>query len=84
MTGLEVRDMLHEKIKDYLRTNHKPPKLIRLPVLLAHDLSKCGLNELGPLAEKIATEGIGALVKYGYQGHPVKLELEEENEIIIE
>ena len=84
MTGREAKDLLDAKIKEYVRANHTNPKLIHLPVLIAHDLEKCSLSELGPLLEAMAKEGIDALEKHGYRWHPVKLELHEENKIIID
>ena len=84
MTGREAKDLLDAKIKEYVRANHTNPKLIHLPVLIAHDLEKCGSSELGSLGEAMFKDGIDALEKYGYRGHPVKLELQEENEIVIE
>lgn len=84
MTGREAIDLLDAKIKEHVRANHTNPKLIHLPILIAHDLEKCGLSELGALAEAMFKDGIDALEKHGYRGHPVKLELQEENEIVID
>lgn len=84
MTGREVKDLLDTKIKEYVRAQHSKPKLIHLPVLIAHDLEKCSVSELGPLVEAMAKDGIDALEKHGYRGHPVKLELQEENDILID
>lgn len=84
MTGREARDLLDAKIKDYVRVHHTKPTLIHLPELIAHDLEKCGSSELGSLAEAMAKDGIAALEKHGYRGHPVKLELQEENDIVID
>lgn len=84
MTGREAKDLLDANIKDYVRVHHANPKLIHLPVLIAHDLEKCRLPELGPLVEAMAKDGIDALEKHGYRGHPVKLELQEETEIVID
>ncbi|OQC28565.1 MAG: hypothetical protein BWX70_01794 [Verrucomicrobia bacterium ADurb.Bin070] len=84
MTGREAKDLIDAKIKEYVRTNHCKPKLIHLPVLIAHDLEKSGLSDLGSLLEAMSKNGIEALETYGYRGHPVKLELQEETEIVID
>jgi len=84
MTGREAKDLLEAKIKDYVRTNHSNPRLIHLPVLIAHDLQKCSLSELGALGAAMFKDGINALEKHGYRGLSVKLELQEENEIVID
>jgi len=84
MTCQEAKELLDAKIKQYVKENHQDPKLIHLPVLIAHDMSKCGLNELGSLAEAIAKDGIDAFEHLGYHGCAVKLELEEETEIVID
>ena len=84
MTCQEAKDMLDAKIKQYVKKNNCNPKLIHLPVLIAHTLSKCKRHELGSLVGAIYTDGIVAFEQLGYFGHSVKLELEEETEIIID
>ncbi len=84
MTGCEAKQLLDLKIKDYWWMNGAIPKLIHLPVLIAYDLEKCVLSELGPLCEDMCTDGIEALETYGYQGIRVKLERSAGSEIMID
>lgn len=50
-----------------------PPKVMKLPVLMAYDLAKCGYDDLGDLSGRIFKEGITVLEREGLHGMKVEI-----------
>ena len=49
------------------------PRKMKLPVLMAYDLAKCGREELGEMAGRIFKDGIVVLEKEGFHGMNVEI-----------
>jgi hypothetical protein len=71
--GLKVWYSIIDAEADYFTRTGEPPKVLKLPVLLAYDLVKLGREHLGDLVGQIAKSGIHVLEKEGLLGMKVKL-----------
>jgi hypothetical protein len=72
-TGLETLSEIIDKEAEFFNQHDKPPRKIKLPVLMAYDLAKCGREELGEMAGRIFKDGITVLEKEGFHGMAVEI-----------
>lgn len=83
-TGLETLTVIIDKEAEFFQQYGKPPRKIRLPVLMAYDLAKCGRQELGELAGRIFKDGITVLEKEGFHGMNVEIVRKADAELQLE
>ena len=72
-TGRETLDQIIDKEAEYFEKHGEAPRKMKLPVLMAYDLAKCGRDELGDMAGRIFTDGITVLEKEGFHGMNVEI-----------
>ncbi len=72
-TGRETLNQIIDKEAEFFKEKGEAPHKIRLPVLMAYDLAKCGRQELGELAGRIFKDGIAVLEKEGFHGMNVEI-----------
>jgi hypothetical protein len=72
-TGRETLDEIIDKEADFYNEHRKSPHKIKLPVLMAYDLAKCGRDELGEVAGRVFKEGIKAFEQEGFHGLKVEI-----------
>ncbi len=69
-------DTLHSIIDEeaaFFEREGRDPRKMKLPVLMAYELAKCGRGELGELAGKIFKDGIHVLERDGFHGMQVEI-----------
>jgi hypothetical protein len=72
-TGREVLDTIIDAEASFFRAQRRAPNKIKIPVLMAYDLAKCGRNELGDLSGRVFKDGITAFEKEGFHGMAVEI-----------
>jgi hypothetical protein len=72
-SGREALDRIIDQEAAFFLQHGKSPRKMKLPVLMAYDLSKCGRNEVGDLSGKIFMDGISAFEKEGFHGMSVEI-----------
>ena len=72
-TGRETLNVIIDKEAEFFEQHNAAPRKIKLPVLMAYDLAKCGREELGELAGRIFKDGIAVLEKEGFHGMNVEI-----------
>jgi hypothetical protein len=72
-TGREVLNQLIDQEAAFFQQNGKPPRKVKLPVLMAYDLAKCGRDELGDLSGRVFKDGITVFEKEGFHGMSVEI-----------
>jgi hypothetical protein len=72
-TGREVLDQIIDKEAEFFNQHGEPPHKMKLPVLMAYDLAKCGRDELGEIAGRIFRDGIVVLEREGFHGMNVEI-----------
>ena len=72
-SGREVLDQIIDQEANFFEKHGKPPKKIKLPVLMAYDLSKCGRDQLGDLSGRVFKDGITVFEKEGFHGMSVEI-----------
>ena len=72
-SGREVLDQIIDQEADFFRQHGKPPRKMKLPVLMAYDLAKCGRDELGDLSGRVFKDGIDVFEKEGFHGMSVEI-----------
>jgi hypothetical protein len=72
-TGRETLNQIIDQEAEFFQRHGEPPHKIKLPVLMAYDLAKCGRDELGELAGRIFKDGIVVLEKEGFHGMNVEI-----------
>ena len=72
-TGRETLNQIIDKEAEFFQQHDQAPRKIKLPVLMAYDLAKCGREELGELAGRIFKDGIVVLEKEGFHGMAVEI-----------
>lgn len=60
-TGREALDALIDAEAQWAAANGKEPKKMKLPVLMAYDLAKCGRDDMGEISAQVFKDGIGLL-----------------------
>ncbi len=64
-TGREILDKIIDHEADFFDKHGKPPSKMKLPVLMAYDLAKCGRNDLGDISGRVFKDGITVFEKAG-------------------
>jgi hypothetical protein len=72
-TGRETLHQIIDKEAEYFQTHGASPRKMKLPVLMAYDLAKCGREDLGELSGRIFKDGIAVLEKEGFHGMQVEI-----------
>lgn len=72
-SGREILDRIIDEEAAFFQQHGKPPRKIKLPVLMAYDLAKCGRDELGDLSGRVFKDGITAFEKEGFHGMDVEI-----------
>lgn len=72
-SGREVLNEIIDREAEFFQRNGQAPRKIKLPVLMAYDLAKCGRDDLGELSGRVFKEGIAAFEKEGFHGMAVQI-----------
>lgn len=72
-SGREVLNQIIDREAEFFQRNGQAPRKIKLPVLMAYDLAKCGRDDLGELSGRVFKEGITAFEKEGFHGMAVQI-----------
>lgn len=72
-TGREMLDQIIDQEASFFELHGQPPRKIKLPVLMAYDLAKCGREELGELSGRVFKDGISVFEKEGLHGMAVEI-----------
>ena len=72
-SGREVLHQIIDQEAAFFQQHGKPPGKMKLPVLMAYDLAKCGRNEVGDLSGKVFKDGITVFEKEGFHGMSVEI-----------
>ncbi len=72
-SGLEVLHQIIDQEANFFQQHGTPPRKMKLPVLMAYDLAKCGRNELGDLSGRVFKDGITVFEKDGFHGMSVEI-----------
>jgi hypothetical protein len=72
-TGLDTLNQIIDQEAEFFQKHGVAPRKMKLPVLMAYDLAKCGRGELGEVAGRIFKDGIGVLEKEGFHGMSVEI-----------
>jgi hypothetical protein len=72
-TGRETLNQIIDREAEFFQQHGNAPRKMKLPVLMAYDLAKCGRDELGELAGRIFKDGITVLEKEGFHGMNVEI-----------
>jgi len=70
------REVLHEIIDQeatFFQQHGNSPRKMKLPVLMAYDLAKCGREDLGDLSGRVFMDGITVFEKEGFHGMNVEI-----------
>lgn len=72
-SGTEVLHQIIDQEANFFQQHGKPPRKMKLPVLMAYDLAKCGRQELGDLSGRVFKDGITVFEKEGIHGMSVEI-----------
>ena len=72
-TGRETLNQIIDKEAEFFAQHGEAPHKMKLPVLMAYDLAKCGREELGEIAGRVFKDGIAVLEKEGFHGMAVEI-----------
>jgi hypothetical protein len=72
-SGREVLNQIIDREAEFFQQHGKSPSKMKLPVLVAYDLAKCGRNELGDLSGRVFKDGITVFEKEGFHGMSVEI-----------
>lgn len=72
-TGRDALNQIIDKEAEFFQEHGAAPRKMKLPVLMAYDLAKCGREELGELAGRNFKDGIDVLEKEGFHGMRVEI-----------
>lgn len=72
-SGREVLHQIIDQEANFFQQHGKPPRKMKLPVLMAYDLAKCGREDLGDLRGRVFMDGIAAFEKEGFHGMSVEI-----------
>ena len=72
-TGRDTLNQIIDKEAEFFQEHGTAPRKMKLPVLMAYDLAKCGREELGELAGRVFKDGIDVLEKEGFHGMSVEI-----------
>lgn len=72
-SGREMLNQIIDQEANFFQQHGKPPRKMKLPVLMAYDLAKCGRNEVGDLSGRVFKDGITVFEKEGFHGMTVEI-----------
>ena len=72
-SGREVLNQIIDQEAAFFQQHGKAPRKMKLPVLMAYDLAKCGRNEVGDLIGRVFMDGITVFEKEGFHGKDVEI-----------
>ena len=72
-TGRETLNQIIDREAEFFEQHGAAPRKMKLPVLMAYDLAKCGREELGELAGRVFKDGIAVLEREGFHGMSVEI-----------
>ena len=72
-TGRDTLNQIIDKEAEFFEYHGEAPHKIKLPVLMAYDLAKCGREELGEISGRIFKDGIAVLENEGFHGMAVEI-----------
>jgi len=72
-SGREVLHQIIDQEADFFQQHGKSPRKMKLPVLMAYDLAKCGRDELGDISGRIFKDGITVFENEGFHGMSVEI-----------
>ena len=72
-SGREMLNQIIDQEAAFYQQHGHPPRKMKLPVLMAYDLAKCGRNEVGDLTGRVFMEGITVFEKEGFHGMSVEI-----------
>ena len=72
-SGREMLNQIIDQEAAFFQQNGRAPRKMKLPVLMAYDLAKCGRNEVGDLIGKVFKDGITVFEKEGFHGMSVEI-----------
>lgn len=82
--GRETLHHIIDKEAEFFEQNGAPPRKIKLPVLMAYDLAKCGGEDLGDLSGRVFKDGIDVFEKEGFHGMQVEIVRKHDAELAFE
>ena len=72
-SGREMLNQIIDQEAAYFQQHGRPPRKMKLPVLMAYDLAKCGRNEVGDLSGRVFKDGITVFEQEGFHGMRVEI-----------
>ena len=72
-SGREALDQIIDQEANFFQQHGKPPRKMKLPILLAYDLAKCGRDQFGDLSGRVFKDGITVFEKEGLHGMAVEI-----------
>ncbi|HZK82597.1 MAG TPA: hypothetical protein VFC46_16050 [Humisphaera sp.] len=72
-SGRQVLDEIIDREAEFFEQHGTAPRKMRLPVLMAYDLAKCGREELGEISGRVFKDGINVFEKEGLHGMKVEI-----------
>ena len=72
-SGRETLNHIIDEEAAFFETHGAPPRKMKLPVLMAYDLAKCGRDELGDLSGRVFKDGIKVFETEGFHGMNVEI-----------
>lgn len=72
-SGREILHRIIDQEATFFQQHGKSPRKMKLPVLMAYDLAKCGRDELGDLSGRVFKDGITVFEKEGFHGMNVEI-----------
>jgi len=81
-SGREVLNQIIDQEAAFFQQHGKAPRKMKLPVMMAYDLAKCGRNEVGDLIGRVFMDGITVFEKEGFHG--MKVEIVRDRNAVLE
>ena len=72
-SGREMLNTIIDQEAEFYKTHGQAPRKMKLPVLMAYDLAKCGRDEVGDLSGRVFKDGITVFEKEGFHGMSVEI-----------
>jgi hypothetical protein len=72
-SGREALNQIIDREAEFFQQHGTAPRKMRLPVLLAYDLAKCGREELGDISGRVFKDGITVFEREGFHGMNVEI-----------
>lgn len=71
--GRETLERIIDEEAAFFQKHGRAPRKLRLPILMAYDLSKCSRELLGDAAARVFLDGVVAFEKQGFHGMTVEI-----------